>query len=117
MVLLGKPFSAEEALQYNLVNKVVPYDKLEDEVNEYAKEAAALAMDAIVMGKTFLQGVMDAAGVGMGQYIGYLGHAMQTAIHYRPGEYNLLRERRDKGVRDATVERDAHWAPEYDLRG
>ena len=116
MVLTGKAFDAQEALQYGLVNKVVPYDKLEEETNKIAEAAAAMPMDGIVMGKTFLNGVIDAAGVGTGEYIGYLGHAMQTGIHYRPGEYNLLKERRDKGVKAATMERDAHWASEYDLR-
>ena len=116
MVLTGKAFDAQEALQYGLVNKVVPDDKLEEETNKYAQAAAAMPMDGIVMGKTFLQGVIEAAGVGVGEYIGYMGHAMQTAIHYWPGEYNLLRERKNKGVKGATVQRDQGWPPEWDLR-
>ena len=116
LVLTGRPFTAEEALQYGLVNKVVPDDKLEEETNKLAKAAAALPFDGIVMGKTFLQGVLDAAGVGVGQYIGYLGHVMQTGIHYEPGEFNLLKERRDKGIKGSTIERDGFWPEGYDLR-
>jgi enoyl-CoA hydratase len=98
------------------VNKVVPYDRLEEEVNKMALAAASMPLDGIVMGKTFLQGIVDAAGVAAGEYLGYMGHAMQTAIQYRPGEFNLLKERRDKGVKGATVTRDSHWPPEFELR-
>jgi len=116
MVLTGKAFTAEEAMQYGLVNKVVPNDKLEEETNKLAQAAASLPFDGIVMGKTFLQGVIDAAGVGIGEYIGYMGHAMQTGIRYEPGEFNLLKERRDKGVKGSTVTRDSLWPEGYDLR-
>ena len=116
MVLTGKPFTANEALQYGMVNKVVPNDKLEEETYKLATAAAALPFDGIVMGKTFLQGVIDAAGVGIGEYIGYMGHAMQTAIRYEPGEFNLLRERREKGVKGSTVKRDSLWPDGYELR-
>ncbi|MDY7019225.1 MAG: enoyl-CoA hydratase/isomerase family protein [Chloroflexota bacterium] len=116
MVLTGRPFTAEEALQYGLVNKVVSYDKLEEETNKFAEAAAAMPLDGIVMGKTFLQGIIDAAGVATGEFIGYMGHAMQTAIHYEPEEFNLLKERRDKGVKGATVSRDGYWPAEFDLR-
>ncbi|MDY6853641.1 MAG: enoyl-CoA hydratase/isomerase family protein [Thermodesulfobacteriota bacterium] len=116
MVLTGKPFTAEEALQYGLVNKVVSDDKLEEETNKMAQAAASLPFDGIVMGKTFLQGVLDAAGVAVGEYIGYMGHAMQTGIHYEPGEFNLLKERRDKGIKGSTITRDGIWPEGYDLR-
>ena len=116
MVLTGKAFTAEEALECGLVNKVVPYDRLEEEVNKMALAAASMPLDGIVMGKTFLQGIVDAAGVAAGEYLGYMGHAMQTAIQYRQGEFNLLKERRDKGVKGATVTRDSHWPPEFELR-
>ena len=116
MVLTGKAFTAEEAMQYGLVNKVVPDDKLEEETNKLAKAAASLPFDGIVMGKTFLQGIIDAAGVSIGEYIGYMGHAMQTGIRYEPGEFNLLKERRDKGVKGSTIERDSSWPEGYDLR-
>jgi enoyl-CoA hydratase len=116
MVLTGKAFTAEEAMAYGLINKVVPYDQLEEEVASWAEAAASLPLDGIVMGKAFLQGVLQAAGLAVGEYVGSLGHAMQTNIHYLPDEYNLLRERRDKGVKGAITEREGRWAPEFDLR-
>lgn len=40
IVMLGDRFSAEEALEMGLVNKVVPIDDFEDEVNEFATKLA-----------------------------------------------------------------------------
>jgi len=116
MVLTGRALTAQEALQYGLINKVVSYDKIEEEVNKLAETAAALPFDGIVTGKCALEGVLDASGVGMGNYIGNLTHTLQTNMRYEPGEYNLLKQRRDKGIKGATVERESHWASEFGLR-
>ena len=116
MVLTGRAFNAQEALECGIVNKIVSRDKLEEEVMKYAEAATALPFDGIVLGKAFMQGVLESAGVGLGDYIGMLGHALQTGIHYEPGEYNLLKERRDKGIKGAITEREGKWAPEFDLR-
>ena len=43
MLLFGEPISANEALQYRLVNKVVPNDKLNDAVDEYIGKANNLS--------------------------------------------------------------------------
>ncbi len=100
MVFTGRAISAQEALQYGMINKIVPYDKLEEEVTKLAEAAAGLPFDGIVIGKALLHGVQDAAGVRMGNYICNLGHALQTGMHYEPDEYNLLKERRNKGIRE-----------------
>ena len=50
MVLLGRRLSAEEALRFGLINKVVPREKLMDAAKEYARALAAsppLALQAI----------------------------------------------------------------------
>ena len=116
MVLTGRALTAQEALQYGLLNKVVSYEELEAEVGKIAEAAAALPFDGIVTGKCALEGVLDASGLAMGNYIGNLIHVLQTNMRYEPGEYNLLKERRDKGVKGATVERESHWSGEFELR-
>ncbi len=50
MVLLGRRLSAQEALQYGLINKVVPKDQLMEAAGEYARALAQsppLALQAI----------------------------------------------------------------------
>ncbi len=116
MVLTGRALTAQEAFQYGLVNRVVSYEQLEDEVMKIARAAAALPFDGIVTGKAAMEGVLEAAGVDRGNYIGNLVHALQTNMRYEPGEFNLLRSRRDKGIKGATVEREDHWGDEEALR-
>ena len=116
MVLTGRAFTAQEAFQCGMLTRVVPADKLEEEVNKLAEAALALPFDGIVLGKAFIQGVLEAAGVRMGNYISNLGHALQTNMRYEPDEFNLLRERREKGVKAATYSRDAKRGEESQLR-
>lgn len=116
MVLTGKALTAQEALQFGLVNRVVSYEELEPEVMKMAEAAAALPFDGIVTGKCAIEGVMDAAGVDRGNYVGNLVHALQTNMRYEPGEYNLLKSRKNKGIKGATVEREGHWGDDEALR-
>lgn len=109
MMLTGRPLTASEAYRVGLVNKVVPLGDLEEEVNEMAKAIALLAIDAIVMGKSGFEVALDALGAATGSTTAYIMHSIQTNIRYEPGEYNLLRERREKGVKGATLARKAHY--------
>lgn len=109
MTLSGIPVSAQEALQIGLVNKVVPLDKLDEEVSKLAYAMARLPLDGIVMGKINFEGVLNAMGKGSGYTSGYILHSMQTAIRYESGEFNLFKERRDKGIKGAIVGRKTHY--------
>ena len=52
MTMTGEPISAEEALRVNLVNKVVPHDKLMDEAMELANKIASKPAVAIGLAKS-----------------------------------------------------------------
>lgn len=110
MMLTGIPIDAQEALRVGLVNKVVPMEKLEEETNKIADTIACMPFDGIVMGKAHFEAALDALGVGPGYTVGYLMHSLQTNIRYEPDEFNLFRERRNKGVKAAIREREAHYA-------
>lgn len=43
MLLFGEPISAQEAFTYGLINKVVPNDKLDEEVDAYIAKANNLS--------------------------------------------------------------------------
>jgi len=51
MLLTGKPISAQEALEYGLVNKVVGREKLKEETWGLAEIVAASSGDALRLGK------------------------------------------------------------------
>jgi enoyl-CoA hydratase/carnithine racemase len=51
MLLTGKPISAEEALAWGLVNKVVPLSELEQQTTELAGKIAAFSHYTVSLGK------------------------------------------------------------------
>ena len=109
MMLTGTPLTVQEAAECGLINRVVPEDKLEAEVNKLAETIAAQPFDAIVMGKAFFEAALEAMGVGTGYSIGYMSHTLQTNIHYEPDEFNLFRMSGKKGIKGALQEREAHY--------
>lgn len=54
MLLFGEPISAQEALTYGLINKVVPNDKLDEEVSSYITKANKLSGEVVALGKRVL---------------------------------------------------------------
>lgn len=97
----GKPISAQEALDYRLVNKVVPVNQLEEATMEMALTIAQKPYDGLVAGKFGFMAAEDALGIGTGFATATLAHTIQTQVHYEPGEMNVLRERKRGGVKAA----------------
>lgn len=112
MMLTGTPVDAPEALRVGLVNKVVPLDKLEAETLKMAETMSMLPADGIVLGKVQFEAALEAMGLGSGYTAGYILHTLQTSIRYEPGEFNLFKERRNKGVKGAIVTRESHYKEE-----
>lgn len=110
MMLTGKPLTAKEAEDYGLINKMVSMDKLEEEVNKMADLIARQPFDAIVMGKSIFELALDIMGVGAGATAGYLTHTLQTNIQYEDDEFNLFRAKKERGVKGAFSEREAHYS-------
>ena len=64
MLLTGQEIDASEALQYGLVNKVVPHDKLEQETMDMARMIASASLETIALGKKafYRQSEMETGG-------------------------------------------------------
>ena len=58
----GRIIDAEEALEYGLVNRVVPRERLEEEVIDYAAEVALNDPFQMRMTKAMVNGCQDAQG-------------------------------------------------------
>ncbi len=52
MMMTGEPISAEEAYRLNMIEKVVPHDKLMDEAMALAEKIASKPVEAIQLGKS-----------------------------------------------------------------
>ncbi len=110
LMYTGRQLTAPEALQHHVVNKMVSMDKLEQETNTLAKTVALMPADGIVMAKSNMQLYRDIMGMNAGYSFGYIAHTLGTNIRYEPDELNFLKERRDKGARQAFHERDERFA-------
>ncbi len=110
MMLLGKPLNAEEAKEFGLVNRVVPLDKLEEEVNQVAEVIASHPLDGIVMGKKEFQLAMDMMGLSASYDLASLSHTLMSNLKFEPGEFNLMRELKDKGRKGMYSARDKRYS-------
>jgi len=108
LMLTGRPFTAEEAERIGLINKAVPSDKLEEEVNRYAEAISLLSLDGIVVGKFVTRLALDK--LGYGGVAATIAHTLGTNVKWDPGDFNMLKEIRDKGMKEAIKERDARYA-------
>lgn len=116
MMQTGIPVNASQALEYGMVNKVVPQEKLEEETMKLAETVAALPFDGIVLGKVQFEAALEAMGMGSALTASYILHCLQTGIRYDPGEFNLFRERRNRGVKGALVTREKHYSEKQGKR-
>ena len=105
LCLTGKKISAQQAVDWNLINRVVPRDKLEQEVRELAEGLALYPKDGIAIGKVGRELLYETMGVTRGVMEHYILHTFQTSRVYEPGESNFFKQRRDKGVREAAHEK------------
>jgi len=117
IMLTMRPLLAEEAEQAGLVNKVVPRDELEQWTTDYVQAISMMPLDGIMMGKAMMRMAMESRGKTVGEMIGWIGHGWATNLQLQEGEFNFLRERREKGLSRTLKERDEAVAPFFRLGG
>lgn len=108
LMLTGRPIEAKEAARLGIVNKVVPLDKLEEEVQRYAETIALLSLEGIVMGKYTTRCALERLG-----YFGFMAvvlHNLGTNIVWEEGDFNWFKENRDRGTTAALRERERRYA-------
>ncbi len=109
VLLLAEEFDGQGAAELGLVNRSVPEGELESTVESWASKVARHPKDALVMGKAVHQMALDDLGYSQQFWRGYVGHSLSTNIKFDPEDYNFLRERSQRGVRDAFHGREDHF--------
>jgi enoyl-CoA hydratase len=104
MVFLENIVSAEQAKAMKLVELMVPHDKLEETVMALAKTLSGIPRDNIFTAK-------NNSG---GQFVSGMSGALSRAtglsnVLFREGEFNFLRERRERGL-EAAIEAAQKYA-------
>jgi enoyl-CoA hydratase len=107
--LMADTWNAEQALQYGLVNKVVPVAELEAAGEEWAERIVRLPRDGIAIGKAATHLAMEGLGVNAQFAYGHVMHALVTNVRYELDEFNFMKERRDKGVRASNHDREKFY--------
>lgn len=98
LLLMAEVWTAQEAKEAGLVNKVVPLAELEERGEEWAERIVRLPRDGVALGKAATNLALQSLGVH-GQFAyGHLLHTLATNVRYEPGEFNFMKERRVSGV-------------------
>ena len=109
LCLTGKMITGKQAADYNLINRAVPKEVLDEEVRELANGLALYPKDGIAIGKATRELLYENMGVTRGMLEHYIMHSFQTNRVYEPEEHNFFKQRRDKGVRKAAHEKGDYY--------
>jgi enoyl-CoA hydratase len=108
--LTGRTIDANKALDWGVVNDVVPDDKLEDEVMRWAQAVALNPADGLMIAKTHTLMMLDLLGMN-GQFTaGALAYPLFTNLKWDDEDFNFLKRRQEVGVTKAFAEREQRWA-------
>ena len=98
MLLTGTPISAQEALDYGLISRVVPAEELEERVMELARQIASASSQTLAIGKPAFYRQME-----MDRPTAY-GFAQEVMVE------NLLEDDAKEGISAFLEKREPKWA-------
>jgi enoyl-CoA hydratase len=101
LMFAGARWNSAQALAAGLVNDVVPAGKSGEAALDVARTVSTIMRDGIAAEKYLTLASTEKMGVGAGFATATYMSAMSSTIHFRPGEFNFLRARRDLGVEAA----------------
>lgn len=110
MLLTGRTVSAEEFMQWGMVESVVPGEQLMDEALRYARAVAWHSTDNLILGRRSMHMFWDLMGVPSYRAFWSIGHPLFTNVVWRDDEFNFFRERNARGLRGALTEIGQQWS-------
>jgi len=115
LLLTGGPFTAQQMEQCGFINKVVPRDKLEDEVMELAAVIALQPYEMLLTHKHMLETLRAMRLPAGSDRVACLGHILSTYMRLEPGDFSILRDTTKKGASGAIDAREKRYPPKYRL--
>ncbi len=112
LMLTGRDFGAEEAGRLNLINKVVPAAKLDEEVESWCSAIRLLPRDGLAIGKAYTNMTYDLMRM-VSPFLQYsASHPLVVGMRWEPDEISFPKERRDAGSREAAHRRQERFSKE-----
>lgn len=103
----GDYMGAKEALEWHLVNRVFPKDKLEEETLAYARRVAMVPAELLMLHKAAVNRYLDIMGIRAAEQsaadIDVIAHQTDTVKAW-------MKASREKGLKSALTERDRPFA-------
>lgn len=110
MQFMGRFFRAEELLARGVLNRVVPLDDLEATTEAAAELVCGIPADGLAVGKLANRIAWEVLGAEADGLLHAMSHVLQTQQKLGDDEWNLFRERKDKGHKRAWQDRDSRWS-------
>ena len=108
-MITGRKVKAQELHEWGVVNSVVPKERLADEALRYARAIASHSADGLMIGKHGLQMFWELMGMSTYGAFVKLAHPLFTNLVWRDDEFNFLRERNERGAKEALAELNRRW--------
>jgi enoyl-CoA hydratase len=105
--LTGKPLSGAEAAEVELINRAVPFERLEETVADAARELAAIPASQLAAMKLVVNHAYENMGLASTQT---LGPILDGLMRNTPDAKRFIELAEQRGVRAAVSERDGPFA-------
>jgi enoyl-CoA hydratase len=101
--LTGKPLSGSQAVEAGLINAAVPFERLEAEVAERARQLAAIPLSQLTAMKLIVNQAYENMGLASTQF---LGPVLDGLMRNTPEAKDFIELAEREGVSGAVVQRD-----------
>jgi enoyl-CoA hydratase len=104
--LTGKPLSGVEAVEAGLINAAVPFERLDEEVRERAKQLATIPLSQLTAMKLIVNQAYENMGLASTQT---LGPILDGLMRNTPDAHRFIELAEREGVGAAVAQRDARF--------
>ena len=101
--LTGKPLSGREAADVGLINRAVPFERLEETVRQTARQLASIPLSQLAAMKLVVNHAYETMGLSATQT---LGPILDGLMRNTPDAIDFIRLAEREGVRSVVAKRD-----------
>ena len=113
LLMTGRKFTADEAERLGLINRVVPRERLDEEVAALAAAISSQPRDGLALSTAFRHLSLGLLGYTNFFLPHYATHPMALYVRRETDEFDFRDVVRDKGLRGALAARDAAFGGQY----